>query len=99
MLHGRAHGDLHLDNVFIRLLPQPDAASFKLIDLSGWDNQAPLCRDVPHLLLATIGRHLGVTPGSDRRSLLQRILSAATGRATGPGSLHAHGLELLATLY
>lgn len=93
---GRAHGDLHLDNIFIRLGPQADAASYQLIDLSEWADDAPLCRDVPHLLLATIGKHLGDIPTGRRAQLATRILDAATGEDTGPGSLQDYGFEQLA---
>jgi hypothetical protein len=93
---GRAHGDLHLDNVFIRFGPQPEAASYQLIDLSEWAEKAPLCRDVPHLLLATIGKHLGAIPTGRRGQLATRILDAATGVARVPGSLQDYGFERLA---
>lgn len=95
VLHGRAHGDLHLDNIFIRLAPEPEVGTFKLIDLSAWDDQAPLCRDIPHLLLATIGKHLAGVPAGQRRSLLHRILAGVDRKPIGPGSLHNQGLELL----
>ena len=92
---GRAHGDLHLDNIFIRFAPLADAASYQLIDLSEWSAEAPLCRDIPHLLLATIGKHLAEIPTGHRRYLAARIIDAASGVATGPGSLRHHGFEVL----
>jgi hypothetical protein len=92
---GRAHGDLHLDNIFIRISPLVEADSFELIDLSEFDDRAPLCRDIPHLLLATIGRHLAGMPTRRRRLLAGRVLDAATGTPTGPGTLAGQGLERL----
>lgn len=93
--HGRAHGDLHLDNIFLQLSPEADAASYRLIDLSEWDEHAPLCRDIPHLLLATIGKHLSSLSSRRRRLLAGRVVDAAVGAPTGPGTLQGQGLEQL----
>jgi hypothetical protein len=43
---GRAHGDLHLDNIFIPLFPRVDADGYRLIDLSEFHERAPLSRDI-----------------------------------------------------
>lgn len=83
---GRAHGDLHLDNVFIPLIPAADPDRYQLIDLSQFSERAPLCRDVPHLLLATIGKHLTDIPTGRRRALAERILNAATGAPPDQGT-------------
>jgi len=93
---GRAHGDLHLDNIFIPLTPAPDPDGYQLIDLSEFCEQAPLCRDVPHLLLATIGRHLLDIPTGRRRGLAARIVDAARGAPLDPGTLADQGYERLA---
>lgn len=90
---GRAHGDLHLDNIFLPLGPPPVPEDFTLIDLSEFSERAPLCRDVPHLLLATIGRHLDDIPSGRRRGLVGRIIDAAVGADLGPGTLSDRGHE------
>jgi tetratricopeptide (TPR) repeat protein len=93
---GRAHGDLHLDNILIPLVPKVDADRYQLIDLSDFSERAPLCRDVPHLLMATIGKHLVEIPTGRRRALAARIVDAASGVPLGPGTLADQGYERLA---
>ncbi|WUC43332.1 hypothetical protein OG692_16205 [Streptomyces cellulosae] len=55
---GRAHGDLHADNILLPMSPVVDAAAYRLIDLSGYRADAPLSRDLTHLTLALILREL-----------------------------------------
>ena len=93
---GRAHGDLHLDNIFVPLVPNVDAGAYRLIDLSEFSERAPLCRDIPHLLLATIGKHLVDIPTGRRRTLAVRIVDAAIGAPLGPGTLADQGYGRLA---
>ncbi|MFE1882462.1 hypothetical protein [Streptomyces diastatochromogenes] len=51
---GRAHGDLHADNILLPMSPRVDGDSYRLIDLSGYTADAPLSRDLAHLTLALI---------------------------------------------
>lgn len=94
-LHGRAHGDLHLDNVMVQLIPELNVNTFRLIDLSNWEERAPLCRDLPHLLLATIGKHLSAMTVVQQKCLARRILDLLDGAMPGAGSLQNQGLEAL----
>jgi tetratricopeptide (TPR) repeat protein len=59
-LAGRAHGDLHGDNV---LVPEHDGtvhpAGFRLIDLATYDRWAPLSRDLAALLVSLCWREIG----------------------------------------
>lgn len=66
---GHVHGDLHSGNVLIRIDPAPDAENYRLIDLSGYDEDGSLARDPTHFALSIIGEHLSDTP-SRRRDLL-----------------------------
>jgi hypothetical protein len=69
---GFAHGDLHVDNIIVPSVPG-DPAAFRLIDLTTFDEAAPLARDPMHLLLSVCGLHL---PGLDRaaRARLVQVL-------------------------
>lgn len=93
---GRAHGDLHLENVFVRLTPEASADGYRLIDLSEWSDEAPLCRDIPNLLLAATGRHLPQVETGQWSRLVDQILCAAAGEPLGPKSLQTQGIEELA---
>lgn len=95
VLTGRAHGDLHLDNLIAPMGRGVDAAAFSAIDLSAFSDSAPLCRDPAHLVLATIGRHLHALAATERQDLLDRIVDAATGKSASR-SLRNLGLEELA---
>ncbi|WP_353943690.1 hypothetical protein ABII15_19955 [Streptomyces sp. HUAS MG91] len=55
---GRAHGDLHADNILLPMSPTVDAKAYRLIDLSGYRSDAPLSRDITHLTLALVLREL-----------------------------------------
>lgn len=81
---GSSHGDLHVENVLVRLRPTVVPADFRLIDLANREDRAPLGRDPIHLLVHMINlslRYLGtgqraalrrvlLDPGSDRRDQL-----------------------------
>src|SRR5690349_14636273 len=49
---GRAHGDLHPDNILLPMSPVVDASAYRLIDLSDYSPDAALTRDLVHLTLA-----------------------------------------------
>ncbi|MFI2187909.1 tetratricopeptide repeat protein [Streptomyces sioyaensis] len=51
---GRAHGDLHADNILIPQKPRPNPFGYRLIDLSAYTGDAPLVRDPSHLLLSML---------------------------------------------
>jgi hypothetical protein len=57
-LVGKAHGDLHTENVLIPARSSVDRSAFRLIDLAKYDERAPLSRDPAHFLLYIIARAL-----------------------------------------
>ncbi|MGN9908614.1 hypothetical protein ACTMTJ_13810 [Phytohabitans sp. LJ34] len=76
-LVGRAHGDLHADNI---LIPDrdgvPHPAAFRLIDLSTYDGLAPLSRDVAALMMSLITPRAGASGDPDvRNALLDYLLT------------------------
>ncbi|WBB93344.1 ATP-binding protein [Verrucosispora sp. WMMC514] len=70
-LVGRAHGDLHGDNV---LVPMHDgaahAAGFRLIDLATYEARAPLSRDLAALLVSLCWREIGASSPRSRLAFL-----------------------------
>jgi hypothetical protein len=70
-LVGRAHGDLHGDNV---LVPMHDGtvnpAGFRLIDLATYDPRAPLSRDLAALLVSLCWREIGASSPRSRSTFL-----------------------------
>ncbi|XUL92035.1 hypothetical protein ACQ86D_40060 [Streptomyces galilaeus] len=55
LARGRAHGDLHLDNIMVpHLEGRPRYEDFQLIDLATFAEDAPLSRDVATLLLSAL---------------------------------------------
>ncbi|MFI5591699.1 hypothetical protein ACIA5G_42080 [Amycolatopsis sp. NPDC051758] len=81
---GSSHGDLHVENVLVRVQPTVVPADFRLIDLANREDRAPLGRDPIHLLVHMVNlslRHLGTSqltalrlvlldPENDRRDQL-----------------------------
>ncbi|MFB4193332.1 P-loop NTPase [Streptomyces carpaticus] len=68
---GRAHGDLHGDNILLPVGSKPPEEAYRLIDLSAYEVDAPLSRDLAHLTLSLIIRDLvGLTE-------VQRVALAA----------------------
>ena len=53
-LYGKAHGDLHQDNILLPVGAQPEVGKYRLIDLSAYSADAPLSRDPGHLLLSCV---------------------------------------------
>ncbi|KUL40540.1 hypothetical protein ADL15_07105 [Actinoplanes awajinensis subsp. mycoplanecinus] len=70
-LVGRAHGDLHADNI---LVPVHDTAvyaqGFRMIDLATYRNDAPLSRDLASLLVSLCWREIGASSPRSRRAFL-----------------------------
>jgi hypothetical protein len=71
---GLAHGDLHLDNIIVPRRPG-DPAAFRLIDLTTFDEAAPLARDPMHLLLSACGPHLPRLDRAARARLIQALVN------------------------
>lgn len=73
-LVGRAHGDLHGDNVLVpvrkgRVL----ATGFLLIDLATYERRAPLSRDLATLLMSLSWREIGESSRRSQSSFLEYI--------------------------
>jgi tetratricopeptide (TPR) repeat protein len=73
-LVGRAHGDLHGDNV---LVPVQDGtvepAGFRLIDLATYQARVPLSRDLAALLISLCWREIGASSPHSRRAFLSYL--------------------------
>ncbi len=64
-LCGKTHGDLHTENILLRLEPSPAPDGYWLVDLAKYSARAPLARDATHLMLYVIARTLtGLSPSS-----------------------------------
>ncbi|WJK33086.1 hypothetical protein [Solwaraspora sp. WMMA2065] len=86
---GKAHGDLHTDNALIKVRPEIDDTAYYLIDLSLYENAAPLTRDPTHMLLYIIARILtGEEPKYQQDALIELLLDTHHGpRDRVPGWL------------
>ncbi|MEU8001319.1 hypothetical protein AB0B66_09195 [Catellatospora sp. NPDC049111] len=78
-LLGKAHGDLHMDNILVRVRPTVSVDDFRLIDLMKYDSMAPLTSDPVYLVLHAVARSLGGLNDPARESLLALLLRPATG--------------------
>lgn len=73
-LVGRAHGDLHTENVLIPARTAYDRSAFRLIDLAKYDRRAPLTRDPAHLLVYIIARTLEDLNGPQTDALISVLV-------------------------
>ncbi|MFI6576373.1 hypothetical protein ACIBFB_11260 [Nocardiopsis sp. NPDC050513] len=71
---GRAHGDLHADNILVPVGTAVEATQYKLIDLSGYEREAPLSRDPAHLTLSLILRELPELTDNQRDALAEFLV-------------------------
>jgi hypothetical protein len=96
ILRGRAHGDLHLGNVFLPMRAGAiDADAYRLIDVSAFAERAPLAHDPLHLLLAIIGRHLPRYQATQRAALARHLVAVLEDRAAVQQTLGLQGLQRL----
>ena len=76
---GRAHGDLHPENILVRREITP--GDFQLIDLSRYESHAPLTRDPVQLVLTILDRTMDERSDPQRELLLDLLVGdAADGR-------------------
>jgi hypothetical protein len=73
---GRSHGDLHTDNVLMRVRPRLFPDEFTLIDLAKYEKAAPLTQDPVHFLLYVIARRMDKV--ADTAHLLEYLLDPAS---------------------
>lgn len=76
---GKAHGDLHMENVLVQVRPTVSVADYRLIDLMKYRAHAPLTSDPVYLVLHAVARSLGGLSPQARESLLELLLRPAAG--------------------
>jgi hypothetical protein len=82
-LEGSTHGDLHLDNVII---PWPDDSApniehLRFIDLSAFNDSAPLTRDIATLILSCVSRSMRSGLDADKHESLISLLTDHDGKS------------------
>lgn len=83
VLQGPIHGDLHLENVIIRIGRSAAFTDFRLIDFSYFDASSSLAIDAAILALSELQRRLVSLSYGERRTLLEAFdLDGATARCT-----------------
>jgi hypothetical protein len=80
-LIGRCHGDLHTDNVLIRVSPAIEGTDFHLVDMTLYEPDDPVTRDPVHLLLYILARRMDVISPAQQSVLIDALL--------GPGRADA----------
>ncbi|CAO5150168.1 TIR domain-containing protein [Frankia sp. AiPs1] len=71
---GRAHGDLHVENVLVPASLREIAASYQLIDLARYSPDAVLTRDPTHLVLHVLARTLSELGPQGRTAAIDMLL-------------------------
>lgn len=71
---GRAHGDLHVENILIPTAWRDASAAFQLIDLSRYTADAVLTRDPTHLVLHVLARTLVELSPNQRTATIDLLL-------------------------
>jgi hypothetical protein len=79
-LLGRAHGDLHTENILIPGRGSLDPSPFRLIDLARYANRAPLTRDPTYLTLYIIARTLEDLSAPQADALIDVLVDPECGR-------------------
>jgi hypothetical protein len=73
-LTGRCHGDLHSDNVLVRVSTAIDGTDFHLVDLALYEDDGPITRDPAHLLLYVLARRMDVISAAQQSVLIDVLL-------------------------
>jgi len=76
LLVGRAHGDLHPENILVRTEISP--GDYFLIDLSRYERAAPLTRDPVQLVLTILDRTMDERTDQQRELLLDLLVDGST---------------------
>jgi hypothetical protein len=85
-LTGPTHGDLHTDNVLVRVTPEVDGADFHLIDLALYEPDGPVTRDPVHMVLYILARRMDTISPAQQTALIEALLDPhLTGRKLLPG--------------
>ena len=88
-LYGKAHGDLHPDNIMLPVGAQPEVDKYQLIDLSGYSAAAPLSRDPVHLLLSCIITEVSEMTEMQRQAVADLLIDPAM---DAPAQLQVSGV-------
>jgi hypothetical protein len=104
---GRTHGDLHEDNVLVpstNTTAEPE--SFRLVDLSTFEEIGSMSRDLAMLSVSSLTRRLGDLSPEQRESLLDCLADhtrlpdrAASGSPSLPSHLSAFVDEIIRVVY
>ncbi|MFF5232353.1 hypothetical protein [Dactylosporangium sp. NPDC000521] len=88
-LTGRTHGDLHLSNIVLhRQWSEHATDNYQLIDLGGFEPEAPIARDPAHLVLSVVAHHLPDLGDGARIALAEALVDPA-GRTRLPAEIRA----------
>lgn len=74
-LVGRCHGDLHTDNLLVRVGPAVDGTDFHLVDLTLYEPEGPVTRDPVHLLLYILARRMDAISAAQQSVLIDVLLA------------------------
>jgi len=77
-LRGLSHSDLHLENILSPRSVPMNSAEFKLIDLSTFQESAPLVRDQANLLLSVVGKMWATLTEPQRRHAISLVVAPDT---------------------
>jgi hypothetical protein len=78
-LVGRTHGDLHTDNVLVRVRPAVDGTDFHLIDLALYELDGPVTRDPAHLVLYILARRMDTISPAQQAMIIDALLDPDQG--------------------
>jgi hypothetical protein len=87
--YGKAHGDLHPDNILLPVGPEPEVGKYRLIDLSAYSAAAPLSRDPVHLLLSCIITEVSEMTEVQRHAVADFLIKPAV---DAPAQLQVSGV-------
>lgn len=73
-LVGRTHGDLHTDNVLVRVRPAIDGRDFHLIDLALYEQDGPVTRDPVHMVLYILARRMDTISPAQQARIIEALL-------------------------
>jgi hypothetical protein len=73
-LVGRTHGDLHTDNVLVRVRPAIDGKDFHLIDLALYEQDGLVTRDPVHMVLYILARRMDVISPAQQAMIIEALL-------------------------
>jgi Phosphotransferase enzyme family len=73
-LTGRTHGDVHSDNIMVRVRPAIDGTDFHLVDLALYEPDGPVTRDPAHFVLYLLARRMDTLSPAQQSALITVLL-------------------------